>query len=203
MPAGAAQKQPDAKGKQAVAPGDAAIFAQDWAGAYFIARPLKKKYHLLRSERLRFGRTSARPDRFSQRPHHIAALQAELKKLLLQNDATKLYIPGAKIQTRIETTMIPIAAADLFLSTARVSRSRGGAGLEIECVLEKTVLDEDETRFDADFAGIKLVARKATGNEFFGFYKSMKPGASRKFAWNGFIFKEFIYHQLLISRSRV
>ena len=199
MPAGAAQKQPDAKGKQAVAPGDAAIFAQDWAGAYFIARPLKEKYDSLQ-KRVAALRTDIREAKIDSASAHtqIAALQAELKELLLQIDATKLYIPGAKIQTRIETTIIPIAAADLVLIDCESIEIQGWSGPGIECVLEKTVLDEDGTRFDADFAGIKLVARKATGNEFFGFYKNMasRPGEREKALWNGFIFKEFIDHDL-------
>ena len=60
------------------------------------------------------------------------------------------------------------------------------------------MLDEDGTKFDADFAGIKLVARKATGNEFFGFYKDIasRPGEREKGLWNGFIFKEYIDHDL-------
>ena len=135
----------------------------------------------------------------SARAHsQIAALQAELKDLLLQIDATKLYIPGAKIQTRIETTTIPIANDDLLLIDCESIEIEGWNGPGIECVLEKTVLDEDGTKFDADFAGIKLVARKATGNEFFGFYKEMasRPGESEKALWNGFIFKEYIDHDL-------
>jgi hypothetical protein len=60
------------------------------------------------------------------------------------------------------------------------------------------VLDEDGTKFDLDFAGIKLVTRKATGNEFFGFYKQMasRPGEREKGLWNGFVFKEYIDRDL-------
>jgi hypothetical protein len=199
MPAGAAQEQADAKGKPAVAPGDAAIFAQDRAGAYFIARPLKEKYDSLQ-KRVAALRTDIREAKIdSARAHsQIAGLQAELKDLLLQIDATKLYIPGARIQTRIETTTIPIADNDLLLIDCESIEIQGWSGPGIECVLEKTVLDEDGTRFDADFAGIKLVARKATGNEFFGFYKEMasRPGEREKALWNGFIFKQFIDHDL-------
>jgi hypothetical protein len=199
IPAGAAQKQSDAKGKQAVAPGDAVIFAQDRAGAYFIARPLKEKYESLakRVAALRADMREAKID--SARAHNqIAGIQAELRDLLVQIDATKLYIPGARIQTRIETTTIPIAENDLLLIDCESIEIQGWPGPGIECVLEKTVLDEDGTRFDADFAGIKLVARKATGNEFFGFYKEMasRPGESEKALWNGFVFKEFIDHDL-------
>ena len=199
MPAVAGQQQTDAKGKQAVAPGDAAIFAQDRAGAYFIARPLKEKYDSL-EKRVAALRTDIREAKIdSARAHsQIAALQAELKDLLLQIDATKLYIPGAKIQTRIETTTVPIALDDLLLIDCESIEIEGWNGPGIECVLEKTVLDEDGTKFDADLAGIKLVASKATGNEFFGFYKKMasRPGEREKALWNGFIFKEFIDHDL-------
>lgn len=183
MSAGAAQQQPDAKGKQAVAPGDAAIFAQDRAGAYFIARPLKEKYDSLQ-KRVAALRTDIRKAKIdSARAHsQIAGLQAELNDLLVQIDATKLYIPGAKIQTRIETTTIPIAENDLLLFDCESIEIVGWSGPGLECVPEKTVLDEDGTKFDADFAGIKLVARKATGNEFFGFYKEMasRPLESEK-----------------------
>jgi hypothetical protein len=199
MPAGAAQEQTDATRKQAVAPGDAAIFAQDRAGAYFIARPLKEKYDSLQ-KRVAAVRSDIRAAKIDSDTAHrkIAGLQAELKDLLLQIDATKLYIPGAKIQTRIETTTIPIADNDLLLIDCESIEIQGWSGPGIECVLEKTVLDEDGTKFDADFAGIKLVTRKTTGNEFFGFYKEMasRPGESEQALWNGFIFKEFIDRDL-------
>ena len=199
MPAGAAQEKTDAKGKRAVAPRGAAIFAQDRAGAYFIARPLKEKYDSLgkRVVALRMDIREAKID--SNRAHtQIAGLQAELKNLLVQIDATKLYIPGAKIETRIETTTVPIADNDLLLIDCENIEIEAWNGPGIECVLEKTVLDEDGTQFDADFAGIKLVARKATGNEFFGFYKAMasRPGESEKAIWDSFIFKEFIDHDM-------
>jgi hypothetical protein len=195
----AVQEQGGEKGKQAVAPGDAAIFAKDRAGAYFIARPLKEKYDSLqkRVAALRAEIREARID--SARAHsQIAGLQAELKDLLQQIDATKLYIPGAKIATRIETTTIPIADNDLLLIDCENVEIQGWNGPGIECVLEKTVLDEDGTKFDADFAGIKLIARKATGNEFFGFYKEMakRSGENEKALWNGFIFKEYIDQDL-------
>jgi hypothetical protein len=197
--AGVANEPAREQGKKAVAPGDAAIFAQDRAGAYFIARPLKEKYDSLQ-KRVAVLRTDIREAKIDSAQAHrqIAALQAELKDLLQQIDATKLYIPGAKIQTRIETTTIPIAGNDLLLIDCENVEIQGWNGPGIECVLEKTVLDEDGTRFDADFAGIKLVTRKATGNDFFGFYKAMasRSGEREKALWNGFIFKEYIDHDL-------
>ena len=199
MPAGAVQKQTDAKGRRAVAPGDSAIFAQDRAGAYFIARPLKEKYDSL-EKRVAALRTDIREAKIdSARAHsQIAGLQAELRDLLLQIGATKLYIPGAKIQTRIESTLIPIADNELLLIDCESIELEGWSGPGIECMLEKTVLDEDGTRFDADFAGIKLITRKTTGNEFFGFYKDIpsRPGERENSPWNGFIFKDFIDNDL-------
>ena len=209
VPAGAAKQQTGARGKQPVAPGDAAIFAQDRAGAYFIARPLKEKYDSLQ-KRVAALRTDIREAKIdSARAHsQIAALQAELKDLLLQIDATKLYIPGAKIQTRIETTTIPIALDDLLLCDCESIEIEGWNGPGIECVLEKTVLDEDGTKFDADFAGIKLVARKATGNEFFGFYKEMasRPDGAKspleRFHFQGIYRSRFnLYHGRGSDRS--
>jgi hypothetical protein len=197
--AGVVEDQTSDKGKRAVAPGDAAIFAQDRAGAYFIARPLKEKYDSLQ-KRVSALRTDIRAAKIDSAQAHgqIAALQAELNDLLRQIDATKLYIPGAKIQTRIETTTIPIADNDLLLIDCENVEIHGWNGPGIECVLEKTVLDEDGTKFDPDFDGIKLVTRKATGNEFFGFYKEMasRPGEREKGLWDGFIFKEYIDRDL-------
>jgi len=199
MSAGVVEEQASEKGKRAVAPGDAAIFARDRAGAYFIARPLKEKYDSLQ-KRVGALRTDIREAKIDSAMAHsqITALQAELKDLLQRIDATKLYIPGAKIQTRIETITTPIADNDLLLIDCENVEIQGWNGPRIECVLEKTVLDEDGTKFDADFAGIKLVTRKATGNEFFGFYKAMasRPGEREKALWNGFIFKEYIDHDL-------
>jgi hypothetical protein len=197
--AGVAEEPASQKAKQAVAPGDAAIFAQDWTGAYFIARPLKEKYDSLQ-KRVAALRTDIRGAKIDSAMAHsqIAALQGELKDLLRQIDATKLYIPGAKIQTRIETTAIPIAEDDLLLIDCENIEIQGWNGPGIECVLEKTALDEDGTKFDADFAAIKLVTRKAAGNEFFGFYKEMasRPGEREKSLWNGFVFKEYIDQHL-------
>ncbi len=197
--ASAAQEPVNTQKKNAVAPGDAAIFAHDKAGAYFIARPLKEKYDSLQ-KRVAALRTDIRDAKIdsAQAQRQIAVLQAELKDLLQQIDATKLYIPGAKIQTRIETTTIPIADNDLLLIDCENVEIEGWNGPGIECALEKTVLDEDGTKFDADFAGIKLVTRKATGNEFFGFYKAMasRHGEREKALWNGFIFKEYIDQDL-------
>jgi hypothetical protein len=187
------------KEKQAVAPGDAAIFVQDRAGAYFIARPLKEKYDSLQ-KRVASLRTVIREAKIdsSGAQSQIAELQGELKVLLRQIDAAKVYIPGAKIQTRIETVNISIGNDDLILVDCENIEIQGRDGPGIECSLEKTVLDEDGTKFDADFAGIKLVARKASGNEFFGFYKEMarRPGAREKALWDGFIFKDYIDRDL-------
>ncbi len=199
VPSVVAEEQASQKVKPAVAPGDAAIFAQDRAGAYFIARPLKEKYDSLQ-RRVASLRTDIREAKIDSAKAHsqIAELQRELKTLLGQIDAAKLYIPGAKIQTRIETSTIPIGDDDLLLIDCENIDIQGWDGPGIECALEKTVLDEDGSKFDADFAGIKLVTRKATGNEFFGFYKAIasRPGEREKGLWNGFVFKEFIDRDL-------
>jgi hypothetical protein len=187
------------QGRQAVAPGDSVIFNRDMAGAYFIARPLKEQYDSLQ-KRVTALRTDIREAKIDSAKAHsqIAALQAELKELLGKIDATKLYIAGAKIKTQIETTTIPIARNDLLFIECENVEIQGWDRPEIECVLEKTVFDEDGTNFDNDLAGIKLHARKGTGNEFFGFYKEMakRTGEKEKALWNGFIFKDYIDQEL-------
>src|SRR4051812_5830638 len=98
------------------APGDYRIFEQDMAGAYFIARPLKERYDALRKRvsDLRAEIVGARIDPAKARAE-VAALQVELDELLKTIDRSKLYIPGATVHKRTETTHVPIRPDDLLL----------------------------------------------------------------------------------------
>ena len=187
------------KGRQAVAPGDSVIFNRDMAGAYFIARPLKEQYDSLQ-KRVTALRTDIREAKIDSAKAHsqIAALQAELKDLLHQIDATKLYIAGSEDQDANRNDNDPDCQERSLVHRMRKRGDPRMGWLRIECVLEKTVFDEDGTNFDNDLAGIKLHARKGTGNEFFGFYKEMakRTGEKEKALWNGFIFKDYIDQDL-------
>ena len=187
------------------APGDYRIFEQDMAGAYFIARPLMEKYDALRKRAasLRAEIDGARIDPARARAE-VSALQAELNDLLRTIDHAKLYIPGATVHKRTETTHVPIKPDDLLLVDCENVDVRGWDGPDVQCVLEKTVLDDDSGKVADDFAGIELVARKGSGKEFFGFYLDVRDlpkfkdnedmqNELRRFVFPEFLGREFPY----------
>ena len=187
------------------APGDYRIFEQDMAGAYFIARPLKERYDVLRKRAasLRSEIDGARIDPARARAE-VSALQAELNDLLRTIDHAKLYIPGATVHKRTETTHVPIKPDDLLLVDCQDVEVRGWDGPDVQCVLEKTVLDDDSGKVADDFAGIELVARKGSGKEFFGFYLDVRDlpkfkdnldlqGELGRFVFPEFLNREFPY----------
>jgi hypothetical protein len=187
------------KGAHPTAPGDARIFEQDMAGAYFIDRPLMEKYEALRKRvaELRADIDGARIDGAKARAE-INALQAELSDLLKTIDNTKRYFPGATIHKRTETIHVPIQPDDLLLVDSENVAVRGWDGPDVQCVLEKTVLDDDDGKVADDFAGIALVARKGSGKEFFGFYSDVrdlpkfKDNEDMQRELRRFIFPEFL-----------
>jgi hypothetical protein len=181
------------------APGDYRIFEQDMAGAYFIARPLMEKYNALRTRvaGLRTEIDGARIDPARARAE-VAALQEELNALLQTIDHAKLYIPGATVHKRTETVHVPIQPDDLLLVDSENVNVRGWDGPDVQCVLEKTVLDDDTGKVADDFAGIELVARKGSGKEFFGFYLDVrdlpkfKDNEDMQRELRRFVFPEFL-----------
>ncbi len=187
------------------APGDYRIFEQDMAGAYFIARPLMEKYDALRKRAasLRAEIDGARIDPGKARAE-VAALQRQLSDLMRTIDNAKLYIPGASVHKRTETTHVAIKPDDLLLVDCGDVDVRGWDGPDVQCVLEKTVLDDDSGKVADDFAGIELVARKGSGKEFFGFYLDVRDQAKfkdnqdlqtelQRFVFPEFLGREFPY----------
>jgi hypothetical protein len=174
---------------------DSVIFNHDRAGATFIARPLKERYDAIqdRTAALRVEIREGKIDSAKARAQ-ISALQGELKTLMASIEATKVYVAAATVASKQETTKIPFGADELVLIEAENVEIVGGAGSEIECVLEKTVLQKDGAAVDADFAAIGLVNREATGDEFFGYYKAMANATSpeQKAQWERFPFKAFV-----------
>jgi hypothetical protein len=127
-----------------------------------------------------------------------------LNGLLQTIDHAKLYLPGATVHKRTETTHVPIQPDDLLLVDAENVDIRGWDGPDVRCVLEKTVLDDDGGKVADDFAGIELVARKGSGREFFGFYLDVRDlpkfkenedmqGELRRFVFPDFLGREFPY----------
>src|SRR5207253_194241 len=104
------------------APADYVIFDTDKAGAYFVAKPLKDKYDTLRQRAaaLRTDISEARIDAADARSQ-VDSLQKELDTLLKKIDEAKLYIPGASVHTRTESTRVPIGKDDyLFIHCSDV-----------------------------------------------------------------------------------
>jgi len=193
------------KGARPQAPGDARIFEQDMAGAYFIDRPLMEKYEALRRRvaGLRADIDGARIDSARARAE-VAVLQTELSALLKTIDNAKRYFPGATIHKRTETIHVPIKPDDLLLVDSENIEIRGWDGPDVQCVLEKTVLDDDRGKVADDLAGIELVSRKGSGKEFFGFYADVRDLPKfkanedmqrelRRFAFPEFLGREFPY----------
>jgi hypothetical protein len=175
------------------------------AGAYYIARPLMEKYERLRKAvaELRSEINSARIDPARARTQ-VASLQTELNDLLQTIDRAKLYIPGATVHKRTETTNVPIRPDDLLLVDCENVDIRGWDGPDLRCVLEKTVLDDDSGKVADDFAGIELVSRKASGKELFGYYIDVRDQPKfkdnkdmqrelRRFPFSEFLDREFPY----------
>ena len=184
---------PKPKPRPAKAPGDSQIFETDLGGAYFIARPLKERYDALqkRAGALKVEVREAKIDSAKARAE-VAAIQADLKGLLEEIRATRLYIPGASIKAATATATIPIAADALILIDAEDVEIRGWDGPGIRCTLEKTVLDEDGSKFDADLAGIELVSRQASGGEFFGYYADPARMIGGQAEYDRFPFPDYV-----------
>ncbi len=134
----------------------------------------------------------------------VAACTEELNSLLEKINHAKLYIPGATVHKRTETIHFPIKADDLLLVDCENVDVRGWDGPDVQCVLEKTVLDDGSGKVADDFAGIELVARKGSGKEFFGFYLDVRDQPKfkenedmqnelRRFVFPEFLGREFPY----------
>lgn len=187
------------------APNDYRILEQDMAGAHFVARPLMEKYDALRSRvaGLRAEIAGARIDPARARAE-IATLQAELDRLLKEIDRAKLYIPGATVHEKTETTQVPLPPGELLLVDCEKVEIRGWDGPDLRCVLAKTILDDGSDKIAGDFAGIELVARKSSGKEQFGFYLDVRDDPKfkdvedmqnelRRFVFPEFLSREFTY----------
>jgi hypothetical protein len=187
------------QGRRPQVPGDARIFEQDMAGAYFIERPLMEKYEGLkkRAAALRADINAGKINGATARAT-VAALQTELSALLKTIDTSKFYAPGATVYKRSETIHIPLRPDDLLLVDADSVEIRGWDGPEVKCVIEKVVLDDDSGKVDEDFAGIEIVSRKGSGKEFFGFYTDikdrpeLKANADMQRELRRFVFPEFL-----------
>jgi hypothetical protein len=184
-----------------VAPGDQSIIESDAFGSYFVTKPLKEKYDQLvkRVGELRAEIDEARVDESKAR-REIVQLQAEIDETLREIEKTKLYVPGAIVQRRNVTKSFPLGAGDLLFVDAANVEIRGGAGPEVECVVEKTVLGEfdKEQAMTADFDGIEVVVGKTSGNEKFGFYKTAATRPDLKAMFDQFPFKPFLDREFVV-----
>ena len=133
--------EPKSKEARPQPPKDFRIFERDMAGAYFVARPLMDRYDALRRRTAslkaevagaRIGSAKALAE--------IMSLRHELDMLLQEINKGKIYIPGASIHKRTETTHLPIKPDDLLLVDCENVEIRGWDGPDVQCVLEKTVL---------------------------------------------------------------
>ena len=190
------------------APSDYRIFEQDMAGAYFIAGPMMAQYESLRVRATRMREVIDRGQLDSTQVSAVvgavAALQKELNDLLQRIDQAKLYIPGATVHKRTETIHVPIRPDELLLVDCEKVDIRGWDGPDVQCVLEKTVLNDGNGKVEEDFAGVELVSRKGTGKEFFGFYSDVRDQPQfkdnedmqrelKRFVFSDFLGREFPY----------
>lgn len=198
----------DAQTAPKKAPANYELLEQGKAGAYFIPNAAKAKYDglLKRFADLKARIEETRIDEPAAR-REIDQLQAEIDDALRQINKARLFVPAAMARTRTETSTIPLAAGELLLVGDWVTRTqigdveiRGGAGPEVRCVVEKTVLvgeslDRDDGKGQdaaADLDAIKLVARRCSGKEAFGFYKDAANRPDLKPHYDAFPLKPFI-----------
>ena len=59
-------------------------------------------------------------------------------------------------------------------------------------MVEKTILSEDDKGIDEEVAGIRVIHRRASGKELFGFYKGIAGKPEWKNDWEQFRFKEYL-----------
>ncbi len=175
------------------APADYQIVSSDRAGAYFIARPLKDQYDKLvgRLASLRRDIAEARITSDEARGR-VDQLSKELEDLKQQIEQAKIYIPGATVRTAKTTESFPITAEDFLLVDASNVELRGWDKPEVRYVVEKTILSLDDQGVDEDIAGIRVIHRKASGTELFGFYKNIADKPQWKKDWDQFRFKEYL-----------
>ena len=175
------------------APADYQIVSSDRAGAYFVARPLKDRYDKLVGQLATLRRDIAEARITSHEARgRVDRLSSELQSLKQQIEEAKIYIPGAAVHNATTTEAFPIGAADFLLIDASDVELRGWDKPEVRFVVEKAVLSVDEKGVDDDLAGIRLLHRKASGKELFGFYKNIAGKPEWKSDWEQFQFKEYL-----------
>ncbi len=183
------------------APADHAEFDSDMTGSYFVTKPLKEKYDNLvkRVGELRVDIDQARIDE-SQARRQIQGLQSEIAETLREIEKTKLYVPGAKFESRATVKNVTLGAQDLLLIEAENVEIRGGEGPEVKCVVKKTVLGEldNDEDLSADFGGIEIVVRKSSGKEMFGFYRDVANRPDLKHHYDQFPFKPFLDREFTV-----
>ena len=59
-------------------------------------------------------------------------------------------------------------------------------------MVEKTILSQDDKGIDEEVAGIRVIHRRASGKELFGFYKGIAGKPEWKNDWERFRFKEYL-----------
>jgi hypothetical protein len=175
------------------APADYQIVSSDRAGAYFVARPLKDRYDKLVGQlaSLRHDIALARITSLEARGR-VDQLSTELHALKQQIEEAKIYIPGASVHNGTATESLPIAAEDFLLIDAGDIELRGWDKPEVRLVVEKTILSLDDKGVDDDLAAIRVIHRKASGKELFGFYKDIAGKPAWKNDWEQFQFKQYL-----------
>jgi hypothetical protein len=183
----------DAAQKRPRAPADYEIMSSDRAGAYFVARPLKDQYDKLIGQ-LATVRREIADARISSDDARIRLdqLSKDLYMLKEQIEKAKIYVPGADVHTAKAITSYTFGPGDFVLVDASSVELHGWDRPEVRCVVEKTIVSLDDTGVDDDIAGISVTHRKVSGNELFGFYKSIAGKPEWKNDWERFRFKEYL-----------
>ncbi|MHC5537313.1 hypothetical protein ACYOEI_03645 [Singulisphaera rosea] len=157
------------------APANYSIFEHTLGAAYFIDDTILKSYDDLKGRiRSLRGRINDGDIDSKRARREITELQGKLETLLQTIEKAKLYIPGAEIHRRTETTRLALKPDDLLLVDIAEIEIRGHDGPDLECILEKTVLDDGKGGVEDDFKGIELIATKSSGKERFGFYRNVR-----------------------------
>ena len=140
------------------APADHEPLNSTRGGKYFVARPLKKQYDALLAE-LRGLKTDLETNRVPEGEAipKLKQLKLDLEKLRAEIEKAKVLVAPIKTVVQTVTIEVPLGAEKLVVITGDAITIDTWDGPGIKCVLEKSILAEDEQAAADDFKAITVI----------------------------------------------